>query len=372
MTCFHGHALPSSLSSVEAGPTTMRVLVIDDSTLFRKVVRDVIHGIDGFEVVGVAGNGRIAIEKVRDLRPDLITLDVEMPELDGLGVLRELRSMTDPPGVIMVSGTTSSNAVKTTEALELGAFDFILKPSGNSLSENTAALRQNLEPKLAGYASARRQRKPAVELVTQPPIRFCPADRRPPQVCLIGVSTGGPAALAKLLPEISSDFPLPIVIVQHMPELFTRKLADSLDPLCSLKVCELQDGMLVRPGKIYIAPGGKQTRIESGMPFPVFKVNDDPPEKHCKPSVDYLFRSASKVYRGRALGVILTGMGDDGLEGCRLLVDAGASIVAQDEASSVVYGMPKCVVNAGLASSVVPLRKMADTIESFVGGKVPC
>lgn len=350
----------------------MRVLVIDDSTLFRKVVRDVVHDLEGVDVVGVAADGKIAIEKIHDLRPDLITLDVEMPELDGLGVLREMQSMTDPPGVIMVSGTTSSNAAKTTEALELGAFDFILKPSGSSLSENTAQLRGSLEPKIVAFRKNRRARANGVEPKRAVPVKFCPADKVPPKVCLIGVSTGGPAALTKLLPAVPGDFPLPIVIVQHMPAVFTKKLAESLDSLCELKVCELQDGMLVRPGTAYIAPGGKQTRIVSGLPYPSFQVNDDPPEKHCKPSVDYLFRSAVQVYKGRSLGVILTGMGDDGMEGCRLLRAEGASIIAQDEASSVVYGMPKCVADAGLANTIASLDGMADAIEAFARGKVPC
>lgn len=350
----------------------MRVLVIDDSTLFRKVVRDVVHGIPGVEVVGVAANGRIALEKIKDLRPDLITLDVEMPEVDGLGVLRELKSMTDAPGVIMVSGLTSSSAAKTTEALELGAFDFILKPNGISLTENTTALDESLRPKIAAFSDSRCNQFALKAPEKRAPVKFCPSEALPPKVCLIGVSTGGPAALAKVLPSIPADFPIPVVVVQHMPEMFTKKLADNLAASCQLAVCELQDAMLVRPGKVYIAPGGKQTRIVSGLPYPQFQVTDDPPENHCRPSVNYLFRSAAQIYKGRSLGVILTGMGSDGLEGCRLLRSKGASIIAQDEASCVVYGMPKCVAEAGVAGTVAPLGEIANAILALALGEVPC
>ena len=353
----------------------MRVLVVDDSTLFRKVVRDVLHGIPDVEVVGIAANGKLAIEKIDLLKPDLITLDVEMPELDGIGVLRELRSRPSAPAAIMLSSLTDRGAKKTTEALEFGAFDFILKPNGNDLASNTQALRRDLEPRIAAYRASRLKPTPSpvkqVEQVEQES-KYPAAIDKPPQVCLIGVSTGGPAALGKLLPKIQANFPIPVIVVQHMPAVFTRTLAESLNEQCQLKVQEITDGMLVRAGNIYVAPGGKQTRLIPGVPYPAFNVNDDPPELHCRPSIDYLFRYASQVYGGRSLAVILTGMGNDGTEGCRMLKGMGANIVAEHASSCVVYGMPRSVVDAGLANVVKPLNELANTIEEMARGQVQC
>jgi len=350
----------------------VRVLVVDDSTLFRKVVRDVLAGLAGVEVVGVAANGRIALEKIEQLRPDLMTLDVEMPELDGIGVLKELRSDRSAPAAIMLSALTDRNALKTTEALELGAFDFILKPSGKNLADNTEQLRHSLSPRIAAFRASRRALPKHSTQSTNAPEAFPNPSSQSPKVCLIGVSTGGPAALAELLPSFAADFSLPIIIVQHMPAVFTRKLAERLDQKCQLKVQEIEDGMEIRPGNIYIAPGEKQTQVVHGVPYAKLRVTDDPPEKHCRPSVDYLFRHAAQVYGGRALAVVLTGMGDDGTEGCRILKSLGCRVVTQDAPSCVVYGMPRSVAEAGLSNVVAPLNRIKETINELVTGMVLC
>ena len=349
----------------------MRVLVVDDSTLFRKVVRDVVGMIPGVEVVGVAANGKIALDKIEQLRPDLLTLDIEMPEIDGLDVLRRLKGKPSAPGAIMLSALTEKGATLTNNALSLGAFDFILKPSGATLADNTKQLYADLLPRISAFRASRRAPVQVQKPIAKPSQSF-PVPLGRPQVCLIGVSTGGPAALAKLLPRLKADFPLPIIIVQHMPAVFTRKLAESLNENCQLNVQEIEDGMTVRAGNVYIAPGGKQTQVVAGFPNATLTVTDDPPEKHCKPSVDYLFRHAAEVYRGKTMGVILTGMGDDGTEGCRLLRSRGSSVIAQDAASCVVYGMPKCVVEAGLADYVCPLDRIAEKMEALAWGQVVC
>ena len=350
----------------------MRILVVDDSTLFRKVVRDVLQGVPDVEVVGVAANGRIAIEKIDLLKPDLLTLDVEMPELDGIGVLRELRSRPSSPAAIMLSSLTERGAKKTTEALELGAFDFILKPGGSDLAANTAELSAQLSPRIAAYRASLCAASNVTASRTKPVDAFPDPISQPPKVCLIGVSTGGPAALAQLMPSFPSDFPLPIVIVQHMPAVFTKTLADSLNVNCQLNVQEIEDGMKIRNGNVYIAPGGKQTQIVPGTPIESFKVTDDPPENHCRPSIDYLFRHAAQIYGGRSMAVILTGMGNDGTEGCRVLKKLGSPVVAEHESSCVVYGMPRSIVESGLANVVKPLGKMAETIQEMALGHVLC
>ena len=351
----------------------MRVLVVDDSTLFRKVVRDVLQDLADVEVVGVAANGKLAIEKVDQLKPDLLTLDVEMPELDGIGVLRELRARPSAPTAIMLSSLTERGAQKTTEALGLGAFDFILKPSGNNLASNTAELRTSLGPKIAAFQASLRSAPPLADRTSTEPGETYPAPNdQPPKVCLIGVSTGGPATLGKLLPSLPADFPLPVIIVQHMPAVFTKTLAETLNTTCRLNVQEIQDGMQARPGNVYIAPGGKQTQVLSDMPFESFKVTDDPPENHCRPSIDYLFRHAAEVYGGRSMAVILTGMGNDGTAGCRKLKGLGSRIIAEHESSCVVYGMPRSVVEAGLANIVKPLGDLAETIIESARGHALC
>ncbi|TWT33179.1 protein-glutamate methylesterase/protein-glutamine glutaminase [Blastopirellula retiformator] len=363
----------------------IRVLVVDDSALYRKLVRDILAQIPQIEVVGIAADGRIALEKIEYFQPDLITLDVEMPTIDGLGVLKDLKRFANPPGVIMLSAFTGAGAEATMAALQLGAFDFVLKPAGASVEQSTAMLTQTLGEKVSTYlrrvvhsprpvpagATAKAPAPPADE----PAIPIHPASLAssrdlnfplPIESVAIGISTGGPPALTSQLPNLPADFPVPVFVVQHMPPLFTKSLAEDLNRRCKLDVVEASNGMEVGPGTIYIAPGGHQMKvIRKGVKTHI-NVNEDPHERNCRPSVDYLFRSISRVYGGSTLGVIMTGMGDDGTIGCQLLKRLGANIIAQNEESSVVYGMPRSIVEANLVDLICPLNDVGREIVNCV------
>ncbi|MCO6043803.1 chemotaxis response regulator protein-glutamate methylesterase [Aeoliella sp. ICT_H6.2] len=354
----------------------LRVLVVDDSALYRKFVSEVLQEAEGVEVVGTAINGRIALEKIEQLQPDLLTLDLEMPELDGLGVLRHLQETHSSVGAIVLSALSAEGATATTRALDAGAFDFALKPTGNSPQASIAELKQSLLPKAHAFAETKsrrgsqRQAKP--HLFTTPSdheVALCDSHvaRANPRILAIGVSTGGPKALMELIPLLPASFPIPIVLVQHMPPVFTKTLADELNRHSKINVVEAQHGDALRPGTVYIAPGGKQMKLErKGLSTSVV-IADDPPERNCRPSVDYLFRSVSDIYGGDVLACILTGMGDDGLLGCKLLKRRGAIVMAQNEATCVVYGMPRQIVDSNLADCVLPLEKIGEEMLRLTG-----
>lgn len=354
--------------------TKLRVLVVDDSTLFRKVVRDVLAKHPQVEVVGSAVDGRQALEKIAELRPDLVTLDMQMPQLDGIEVLRALRSRGDRVGVLMLSSLTDRGARETIQALEQGAFDFILKPQASDFDRSLALLESALFPKIDAWLSRTGQSK-GVE-----PVRACPlshgdaARSRPvggpfgrPRLVAIGISTGGPSALTRLIPRLDADFPAPIAIVQHMPPMFTRSLAEDLARQSRLAVVEGEDGMPVRRGSVYIAPGGRQMRLRGTVTSPVIEVTDDAPEKNCRPSVDYLFRSVASLFAADAVACVMTGMGDDGAAGCAAIRRAGGQVIAQDQSSCTVYGMPRAVIEGGLADEICPLDDLADALARAAG-----
>ncbi|MEQ8846156.1 chemotaxis response regulator protein-glutamate methylesterase [Botrimarina sp.] len=352
-------------------PSRTRCLVVDDSTLYRKIVRDVLNSLPDVEVVGAASDGQQAIERIDSLRPDLVTLDLEMPRLDGIGVLRELQRRRIDVAAIMVSAFTAAGARTTTEALRLGAFDFVLKPSTNSLDESVAQLRHDLGPKLRAAAWRKRTPSPAPQTAPRAP-RPAPRLRLPglrPDVVAIAVSTGGPQALTQLLPRLPASFPTPVLVVQHMPPLFTKSLAEDLDRRCPLTVSEASQGQPVRRGEVLIAPGGKQMRVAKSAAGPVIQLTDDPPENNCRPAADFLFRSVASVYGAKSLGLVLTGMGDDGALGAEKMKQAGAVILAQDEASCVVYGMPRAVVDRGLADVVAPLGRLHEHLAAAAAGR---
>ena len=354
----------------------LRALVVDDSALYRKFVRNTLEDFSEVEVVGTAANGRIALERIESLQPDLITLDLEMPELDGIGVLQQLADQGSSVTAIMVSALTAEGAKTTNTALQLGAFDFVLKPTGKGPDESRQQLKADLDPKIKACITVLKHKRPTVSPASsiikpaeavQRMTESIKSLNKKPQVLGIGISTGGPAALNSLIPRLSGNFPCPILIVQHMPPLFTKSLADDLNKISALEVQEATHGMLPKPGQVIIAPGGKQMKVArlNGQPF--IKVNDDPPERNCKPAVDYLFRSIAKHFGERSVGAILTGMGDDGTEGCKLLKQAGALILSQDEASCVVYGMPRSVIEAGLADHIASLNEMPACLLEAVG-----
>lgn len=356
----------------------LRVLVVDDTAIYRKIVSDVLRDIPGVDVVGTAVDGRIALEKIRELTPDLITLDLEMPELSGVEVLRHLRREQHPVGAVMLSAFTSAGAAATTEALRLGAFDFVLKPSGASPMQSASQLRSKLADRLAAFAASRG--KTLGEGAAAPRIDI-PAPAKPvtsrvvvakgnglrPEVIVLGISTGGPEALTKMLPKLPGTLAAPLFIVQHMPPMFTKSLADDLNQRCALRVFEAYDGHVAQPGEVLVAPGGKQMKIEASELGPVARINDDPPESSCRPSVDYLFRSAAHHYGEKVLAIIMTGMGSDGTLGCRLLKRRGAGVIAQNKETCVVFGMPSFPVQEGLADVVSPLNEIAGHIVERVG-----
>jgi two-component system chemotaxis response regulator CheB len=343
----------------------LRALVIDDSALYRKVVRMVLEEIPEVEVIGSATNGRVGIDLAKRESPDLVTLDLEMPELDGMGFLCESRELAKRPYTIMLSSHTTKGAKVTTEALALGAFDFILKPAASDLETSLAQMRQQLIPKVQALRFAKfHNRVLQGELVAPkpvaPPVMNRPVATRAPEVLAIGISTGGP--VADLLPKLPGNFPLPILIVQHMPPVFTRSLAEDLDSKCRLKIREAQGGESLKPGEVYMAPGGRQMKVELVGTGRVLKVTDDPAERSCRPSVDYLFRSLSHICGDKTIALIMTGMGDDGLLGCKLLKRQGARVLAQSRETCVVYGMPKCIVEEGLADEVIDLKLLPDRL----------
>lgn len=339
------------------------VLVVDDSALVRRLVTGVLDGSDGIRVVGSAANGVIALRKVQELRPDVITLDIEMPEMDGLTTLRELRRRHPRLPVIMLSTLTVAGASATLDALTAGASDYVTKPTNAaSLTASLADLRAQLVPRV--QALARRARPaPAAAAAASRAAAGTDAGRRTirtrpaasPEVLAIGSSTGGPDALARVLSALDRRVDVPVLIVQHMPPVFTAMLAQRLDRVGPLGVVEATDGQRLEPGVAYVAPGGRHLEVVRRGPSACIRLHDGEQENYSRPSVDVLFRSVAVAFPGSAIGVVLTGMGHDGRAGCAQLGRAGSLIVAQDEASSVVWGMPGAVTEAGLADVVLPL-----------------
>ena len=359
----------------------LKVLVVDDTIFYRKIVSDVLSKIPDVEVVGTASNGQIALSRIKSLKPDLITLDVEMPVLDGLGVLEAIKKEGLEVGVIMVSTLTTRGSKITMKALELGAFDFVTKTDRDDPEENFKALHLALLPRVRAYARRLEFRKSLREgklpsklksrlaAISDDATRksFLAKRRAKSDIVAVGISTGGPNALIKVLPALPDNLGVPIVLVQHMPPTFTKSLAESLNQKCSLRVKEGEDGEVLEPNTVYIAPGGKQMKVATGVGGKkVVRITNDPPENNCKPAADYLFRSVAKEYRNRATGVIMTGMGQDGTLGLKVMKSFGAVVIAQDAESCVVYGMPKAAVEAGVVDIVAPLDKIAQEIVNTV------
>jgi two-component system chemotaxis response regulator CheB len=349
----------------------IRVLVVDDSVVIRRLVTHALEQDPLIEVVGAASNGVIGLQRIPQFNPDVLTLDIEMPEMDGLEMLRRVRREYPQLRVIMFSTLTERGAAITLEALTLGADDYVTKASNEgSLDRSMARLREDLVPKIRqffhvpGQSRAATRPEPA-HVAAAPPVWRGTKVR--PKVVVFGVSTGGPTALGAILPELPAGFPLPVLVVQHMPPLFTRLLAERLHSTCRLPVEEASQGESVDAGKILIAPGDFHMKVAARDSRVCVSLDQSPPQNSCRPAVDALFASIGEVYGGAAIAVILTGMGLDGLRGAQILKAQGASIVAQDEASSVVWGMPGAVVSAGLADRVLPLDQVVPEILRMAG-----
>ncbi|MEC4678279.1 MAG: chemotaxis response regulator protein-glutamate methylesterase [Nitrospirota bacterium] len=365
------------------GESPIRVLIVDDSVIVRKAVSDALKPDPEIDVIGMAQNGKIALEKIPALKPDVIVLDIEMPICDGFDVLKGIRKLGIRVRVIMFSTLTERGASQTIKALSLGANDYVAKPSSGtkirSYSEGVKAVALELTPKIKQFrkrpllrgTSSQKPLASPVKRASITPIRRRPLVRSIPQIIAIGISTGGPEALAKLLPHLSGSLSVPVVIVQHMPPLFTKLLAERLNGASKLKILEAENGMKLEAGIVYIAPGDYHMEVQSGGGQMSVVLNQKPPENSCRPAADVLFRSVAALFGNRALGVIMTGMGHDGLKGLRLMHEKGAAVIAQDEASSVVWGMPSGVVQEGLADKVLPLDQLAGAIELSVSSRRP-
>jgi two-component system chemotaxis response regulator CheB len=350
------------------------VLVVDDSVVVRKLVTRILDADPELRVVGTAANGRIALEKVALLAPDIITLDIEMPEMDGLETLAAIRKIAPKLPVIMFSTLTERAAASTLDALALGASDYVTKPSQlHDPAEALEAVRSQLVPKIKALTG--RRRTPVVAPAT---VAARAAVRRPlvtrtgplarPNVLALGSSTGGPDALATLVAALPATLPVPIVAVQHMPPLFTRLFAQRLDRLTGIPVRDAVDGEPLLAGLMLIAPGDHHLSLRREGARVLTVLSDGLPENHCRPAVDVLFRSVAEVFGAQVLSVVMTGMGQDGLRGGERIVDAGGALWAQDQASSVVWGMPGAVVNAGLASRVLPSREIGPALAAALTG----
>ncbi len=377
----------------------VKILVVDDTVTDRQILSKIIAGMDNAELAGIAPNGRIALSKIAIKQPDLVLLDVFMPEMDGLETLARIKAAYPHIDVVMISGIDQETAQITVKALESGALDFVPKPRGPSPDQNMETLRVVLS-RLISMARTRKysrqvqglapatvsargvtpltapviQSRPPVVLPSPSTMAVRPAPvrqvaRTPGRIDVValGVSTGGPNALQELIPLLTEDFEVPILAVQHMPTMFTASLAARLDSVSAIRVVEAQEGDLIRSGTLYIAPGGRHMVVRRDRRNrKVVGLVDSPPVNSCRPSVDVLFRSVAMVYGGHVLTVILTGMGNDGLAGVAAIRRKGGYSLVQDEKTSVIWGMPGAVVEAEQADEIVPLPKLAERISRLV------
>ncbi|NOI65576.1 chemotaxis response regulator protein-glutamate methylesterase [Vibrio sp. 99-8-1] len=369
----------------------VRVLVVDDSSFFRRRVSEIINADPRLEVVDVAVNGKEAIQKVMDVKPDVITMDIEMPVMDGITAVREIMKVAPTP-ILMFSSLTHDGARATLDALDAGALDFLPKKF-EDIARNRDEATQLLQQRVTEIARKKMLMRRRTPTPTAPPstssslrrpVASAPAAAKPTstarsvpskfrasgkkyQLTAIGTSTGGPVALQKILTKLPANYPHPIVLIQHMPATFTAAFASRLNTLCKIQVKEAQDGDVLKPGVAYLAPGGLQMMIEGRPGAAKLRIVDSGERMNYKPCVDVTFGAASKVYQDKVLSMVLTGMGADGREGARMLKSAGATIWAQDEESCVVYGMPQAVAKANISTEDLPLERIAERMLVEVG-----
>ena len=366
----------------------IKVLVVDDSSFFRRRVSEIINSESRLEVIDVAVNGREAVEKAKSLKPDVITMDIEMPVMDGITAVREIMAAAPTP-ILMFSSLTHDGAKATLDALDAGALDFLPKKF-EDIARNREEAVSLLQQRVIQIASKRafmrrpiarptaststttrslgsRTASPVTPTPTRPAATKYRASGKKYQLTAIGTSTGGPVALQKILTRLPMNYPHPIVLIQHMPATFTAAFASRLNTLCKIQVKEAQDGDVLQPGVAYLAPGGKQMMVDGRAGAARLRIIDGGDRMNYKPCVDVTFGSAAKVYGDKVLSLVLTGMGADGREGARMLKSSGSTIWAQDEDSCVVYGMPQAVAKAGISSEDLPLDRIAERMLVEVG-----
>ncbi|MDX2052229.1 MAG: chemotaxis response regulator protein-glutamate methylesterase [Polyangiaceae bacterium] len=343
----------------------IRVLIVDDAVVIRKILSDVLSAEPDMDVVGTAANGALGLKKIEQLSPDVVLLDVEMPEMNGIETIRAIRPLYPRLPVIMFSTLTNAGAATTIEALLLGATDYATKPANVGSTTNVVKeVQTTLLPKIRNAcgqllpAQATAVRQSAPPRLAKP----IPASNKRPEILVIGTSTGGPNALAEVLKDIPASFPVPVLIVQHMPPLFTHFLAERLNKNCPLRIREAVDDTPLLPGECWIARGDYHMDLKRTASDVRLALNQAPPENSCRPAVDVTFRAVARLYGGASLAVVLTGMGQDGLRGGRAIRSAGGRVLAQDQASSVVWGMPGAVIEAGIAEAGLPLSQVAAAI----------
>jgi two-component system, chemotaxis family, protein-glutamate methylesterase/glutaminase len=341
----------------------IRVLVVDDSALMRKLIPQIIETDSSIHVVGTAMDGNFGLKKIEDLKPQVITLDLEMPGMGGLDMLKEIMRRHRIP-VIVVSSHSTEGAAVTLRALSLGAFDFVAKPTDVSSRMQESARELIAKIKAAAQSRGIQIAEPQIPV---PKVRHAiksSARRAPTKVVAIGISTGGPQSLQYLLAQLPPDFPGSIVVVQHMPEGFTEMFAKRLDECCALSVKEAQSGDLLLAGRVLICPGSRHLKVKRLPLGDVAILSDDPRVNGHRPSADVLFKSVAEEYGNRALGIIMTGMGEDGAHGLGLIKAAGGMTIAQSESSCVVFGMPKAAIERGHAMRIVDLEAMSNTLQA--------
>lgn len=346
----------------------IRALIVDDSVVVRKLLSEALASTPGIQLAGTASSGALALAKIPQLNPDLITLDVEMPGLNGIETLREIRKLYPKLPVIMFSTLTEHGAAITLEALTMGASDYLAKPTNSqSLACAMEQVRSELSAKIFALCGRKRQVLTGSRKIAT---SSRPSGENRIEILAVGTSTGGPNALADVIPQLPERFPVPVVVVQHMPPLFTRLLAERLNARSHIPVHEAEPGHALEAGNVWIAPGDHHMTVSRKGTATILELNQDPPENSCRPAVDVLFRSVARVYGPNVLAVVMTGMGADGARGAGLIREAGGEVFVQDEASSVVWGMPGAVVQSGYANKICPLPEIsADIIRRVQAGR---
>jgi two-component system chemotaxis response regulator CheB len=346
-------------------------MVVDDSVVIRGLVARWLEESGEFEVVTTAANGRIAVDALGRVDPELVVLDIEMPEMDGITALPLLLQKKPNLKVVVVSTLTQRNAEISLRCLSLGAVDYVAKPDGHRQVTTSTTFRQELIERLRAIAGARSSRvRPALRLASPPaPRPALKSVSSRPKCLVVGASTGGPRAIEEVLTGMGSALQrLPVLVVQHMPPMFTGVFAEHLRVQLGVRACEPEHGEPLVPGTIYIAPGGRHMGLSMGLGDPVIRLDDTPPVNFCRPAVDVLFRDVAAAFGSSAVAVVLTGMGSDGTQGARLLSQAGAPVIVQDEATSTVWGMPGSIAKAGLAQEILPIEAIGPVLRSHIAG----